>query len=266
MDDQQFSQLLQRLGLSWPGYRRVRKGVKKRIRRHIQLSGHQNMATYLSELDKSDELRRQCYQLMTVSISRFFRDRKLWEILEDQILPELIGKGGKTLRIWSAGCASGEEIYSLKVVLERIKKRMEHLPKIDIVGTDVNPVYLDRARAGVYSTSSLREVPSGFRTLYFTSEAENRVYSVMSSLKKDIVWKIHNFFSEPPGSLFDLIFLRNNLLTYYQEQIKKAGFIKVIGSLKIGGFLVIGSHEQLPRENSDLFNCCSHPSIFRRRG
>jgi chemotaxis protein methyltransferase CheR len=266
MDDQQFSQLLQRLGLSWPGYRRVRKGVKKRIHRHMQLLGHQKMATYLAELDKSDELRRQCYQLMTVSVSRFFRDRKLWEILEDQILPEIIKKGEETIRIWSAGCASGEEVYSLKIVLERMKKRVGHFPKIDIVGTDVNPVYLDRARAGVYLTSSLREVPSEFRALYFIWEAENRVYSVITSLKKDIVWKTHNLFSEPPGSLFDLIFLRNNLLTYYQEQTKKPGFINVIRSLKVGGFLVIGSHEQLPRENSDLFISCSHPSIFKRPG
>ncbi len=89
-DDHQFRQLLHHLGLSWKGYRRVRKGVKKRIRRHMQQLGCQNMPAYLLELDKSKEARRQCEQMVAFPISRFFRDRKLWEVLEKEILPELL--------------------------------------------------------------------------------------------------------------------------------------------------------------------------------
>ncbi len=80
--------------------------------------GCHDISAYLLELDRSDKLRHECELLMTVSISRFFRDRKLWEVLEAEILPGLIEKRVKKIRVWSAGCASGEEVYSLKEVSE----------------------------------------------------------------------------------------------------------------------------------------------------
>jgi len=92
MDDKQFRQLLNWFGLSWDGYRKVRKGVKKRIRRHMQQLGCQNMEAYFLSLDKSEELRLQSERLMTVSISRFFRDRHLWKTLENRILRSIIEK------------------------------------------------------------------------------------------------------------------------------------------------------------------------------
>lgn len=113
MDDQQFRQLLKYFGLSWRGYRKVRKGVKKRIRRHMNVLGCHDISAYLLELDRSDKLRHECELLMTVSISRFFRDGKLWEVLQTGILPGLIEKSVEKMRVWSAGCASGEEVYSI---------------------------------------------------------------------------------------------------------------------------------------------------------
>ncbi len=106
MDDHQFRQLLHHLGFSWKGYRRIRKGVKKRIRRHMQQLGCKDLSVYLLELDKSEKARRQCERMMTVSISRFFRDRKLWDILEKEILPQLIQGHRDKVEIWFAGCAS----------------------------------------------------------------------------------------------------------------------------------------------------------------
>ncbi len=92
MDDQQFRQLLNLFGFSWKGYRKVRKGVKKRINRHMKELGCRNMAAYLAELEKEDEARQHCELLLTVSISRFFRDREFWRTLEKKLLPELIRK------------------------------------------------------------------------------------------------------------------------------------------------------------------------------
>jgi chemotaxis protein methyltransferase CheR len=110
MDDQQFRQLLQHFGLSWRGYHKVRKGVKKRIRRHMHQLGCRNLSTYLLQLAKNEDAKMQCEQIMAVSISRFFRDRKLWEILEKEILPELIEKHRAKIAVWSVGCACGEEV------------------------------------------------------------------------------------------------------------------------------------------------------------
>jgi chemotaxis methyl-accepting protein methylase len=100
MEDQQFRQLLNYLGLSWRGYRRVRKGAKKRISRHMSDLGCQNMAAYLIELATNENARHICERLMTVSISRFFRDRKLWEILQSDIVPQLIERPQEKINVW----------------------------------------------------------------------------------------------------------------------------------------------------------------------
>ncbi len=265
MDDFQFQQLLQYLGLSWRGYRKVRRGVKKRIRRHMQQMRCKDVTTYLLALEENEEEKRQCERLMTVSISRFFRDRKLWEILGSEILPELIEEHKEKLNVWSAGCACGEEVYSLKILWDSLIQSFIHMPKLDIIATDMNPLYLERARAAIYSSSSLKEVPTQFRSLFFQEKSNRKRYEIAASSKKGIVWQEHRFGAEPPGSQFHMIFLRNNLLTYYQDEFKKSVFEKTVNCLSRGGILIIGSHEELPLERPDLLPCCSVSYVFRKR-
>ena len=138
MEDQQFRQLLDYFGLSWRGYRRVRKGVKKRISRHMSDLGCHNMATYLIELATNEDARQICERLMTVSISRFFRDKKLWEILQNKIIPQLIERPQEKINVWVAGCASGEEVYSLRIIWEDLRPTYPHLPNMEILATDLN--------------------------------------------------------------------------------------------------------------------------------
>jgi len=87
-----------------------------------------NINAYLDLLNKSAELRKECEMRMTVSISRFFRDRKLWAGLEEDILPTMIETHPKKIQVWSAGCARGEEVYSFRIVWQRLKQAYEHLP------------------------------------------------------------------------------------------------------------------------------------------
>ncbi|MDM8550314.1 CheR family methyltransferase [Desulfobacterales bacterium HSG2] len=267
MDDLQFRQLIERLDLSWAGYRKVRKGVKKRIARHIQSLGCRNMTEYLQELGKSDVVRQECDRLMTVSISRFFRDRGLWLTLGNEILPDLIEKQREKLRVWSAGCASGEEVYSFRILWDDMKKHFRHLPRLEIIGSDMNPDYLSRSRAGIYPRGSLREIEESLRPLYFEAEANGKRYAVKPQFKEEIVWREHHLLSDdPPGSDFHIIFLRNNLLTYYEDRLKKKGFRKVRESLTRSGFLIIGSHEKLPSESTDFIPLTSCSCVFRKRG
>jgi len=266
MDDQQFRQLLQYLGFSWRGYRKVRKGVIKRIRRHMHQLGCQNIATYLYKLEKSHGARAECERLMTVSISRFFRDRKLWQILQKEILPSLVEKHRQKMFVWSAGCASGEEVYSLKILWSDLNASIPHLPELEITAPDLIPVYLERARAGVYPSSSMKEVPEQFLSDYFHTQKNMELYEIKPSLKKGIIWQTQHLLSDPTGSRFHIIFLRNNLLTYYQDRFKKSAFSKVINQLSASGFLIIGSHERLPFERTDLVPYGSLSYVFEKRG
>lgn len=266
MDDIQFRQLLEKLDLSWAGYRKVRKGVKKRISRHIQALGCRNMSEYLRELDKSDEVRQECDRLMTVSISRFFRDRCLWLTLGNEILPGLIEKQREKLRVWSAGCASGEEVYSFMILWDDLKKQFSRLPSLEIIASDMNPLYLSRSQAGIYPRGSLREIEETMRPLCFEASSDGKRYALKPQFKDGIVWRRHHLLSDdPPGADFHIIFLRNNLLTYYEDHLKKKGFRKVRECLARFGVLIIGSHEKLPSESSDFIPLASCSCVFRKR-
>jgi chemotaxis protein methyltransferase CheR len=265
MDDDQFRRLLDRFGLSWSGYRKVRKGVKKRIRRHMKALGYQDIEVYLAALDDDQTLRAKCEVLMTVSISRFFRDRALWETLENQILPEIIHSDMERVKVWFAGCACGEEVFSFAILWDRLKDRFQALPEIYMLATDMNLVYLKRAKKGLYSRSSLKEVPADVRRNYFTRLEKLRRYKIAPALGKNISWRLHHLLHDPADRNFHLIFLRNNLLTYYQEALKTPAFLKVVDCLVPGGLLIIGSHEQLPLETNDLLPYRGHSYIFQAK-
>lgn len=265
MNDDQFRQLLNRFGLSWRGYRRVRKGVQKRIRRHLKTLGCEDFETYLLALENDRELRAQCEVLMTVSISRFFRDRSLWETLENQILPEIIDKNRENVKVWFAGCACGEEVFSFAILWDRLQDRFQDLPGLEVLATDMSLVYLMRARRGLYARSSLKEVPADIQSKYFKRQEETDQYRIARSLERCISWGCHNLLHEPPDRNFHLIFLRNNLLTYYEEELKTPAFQRVTDCLVPGGLLIVGSHEKLPLETNDLLPCEEHPYVFRSR-
>lgn len=264
MDDDQFRQLLDWFDYSWSGYRKVRKGVKKRISRHMRELKCPNIAAYLESLNKSDELQQECAKRMTVSISRFLRDRQLWHDLEDHVLPRMIERERKALRIWSAGCARGEEVYSFKIVWDRLNEKYQQLPEIEIVATDMHPDYIDKARAGVYAKSSMKEVPREVREHYFDIGKSGNRFDIKAAFKKGIEWKVQDIFSDPPGSAFDMIFLRNNLLTYYKAHLKIEGLKRVLKALAPDGWLIVGSHEKLPSAVSNLQRHHSIPWAYRQ--
>jgi chemotaxis protein methyltransferase CheR len=249
MDDRDFRRLLKELGLSWRGYRRVRKGVKKRITRHMRRRGFESLDKYLEGLEGDERLMNECRQLMTVSISRFFRDRNLWKFLQEEILPGLSALHPTALKVWSAGCASGEEVYSLKIVWETLKGSMSSPPELQVLATDMNPDYLLRAKTGLYPESSLKEVEPPLKSKYFQTIEKESFYRINDQLKPGVEWREHDLlFDPPPACCFQLIFLRNNLLTYYEERGAIEGLRRLLESLESGGFLIIGANERLPAE------------------
>jgi chemotaxis protein methyltransferase CheR len=257
MDDDQFRQLLDWHNFSWAGYRKVRKGVKKRISRHMQELKCPDIKTYLNVLNQSAELRQECVKRLTVSISRFFRDRQLWHELENDILPRMIESEKKALRVWSAGCARGEEAYSFKILWDRLNKKHGQLPEIEIVATDIHDGYIEKAKIGVYPKSSLKEVQPEMREQYFDVRKSGNCFAIKAVFKEDI-------FSHPPGSAFDIIFLRSNLLTYYKTHLKIEGLKNVLKALAPDGWLIVGSHEKLPAAVSNMQRHNSIPWAYRQ--
>jgi chemotaxis protein methyltransferase CheR len=262
MDDHQFSLILDYLGLSWAGYRKVRKGVMKRLARHMGVLGCRNVEEYLSALGRHPQTRQTCEELTAVSISRFFRDRALWQALEEFVLPLLFQK--EKASVWSAGCGCGEEVYSFRMLWEKHQGERKAAPALEIIGTDMNPGYLAKAARGVYSRSSVKQVPDDLLSAFFLPQGDGLEFSVKPFLKGQIVWKKENLLVQVPDTAFHLIFLRNNLLTYYKDSIKNPAFRRIADHLIPGGFLVIGAHEKAPSTDHGLLPCQGKPYILQK--
>jgi chemotaxis methyl-accepting protein methylase len=216
-------------------------------------------------IERQADHRTDCERLMTVPISRFFRDRHLWQILENRLLPDLISKNRIRIDVWSAGCACGEEVYSFKIVWELLKNRFECLPQLRILATDRDPQRIERARNGIYNRSSLREVTPELRTDFFESRKGARQYLIKEGLKRDIVWETGDLQAEPPESIFHIIFSRNNILTYLRQEGQIRTLIPLLSRLAPGGFFICGCHEALPLKIEALVPVADCPFVYKKR-
>jgi chemotaxis methyl-accepting protein methylase len=190
----------------------------------------------------------------------------MWADLQNKILPVIIEDHSHRVRTWSAGCARGEEVYSLKIIWERMKQTDANLPLLEITGTDKHPDYIKKARAGVYNNSSLKEVSTEIQKHYFDFQKKGQRCAVKPIIKAGINWKVQDIFTEPPGTGFDIIFLRNNLLTYYREPLQKKGLNHIVKALATDGWIIVGSHEKLPTGLFKFRRDPCTPWAYRHRG
>ncbi|NLI34181.1 MAG: hypothetical protein GX422_15580 [Deltaproteobacteria bacterium] len=245
MDDVSFHKILSFFSLSRQGYRKVRKGVKKRLIRHMEALGLHCIDDYLLFLSRDPREEKKARQSLTVSISRFFRDRLLWEVLRTIVLPDLALAAPEMLRIWCAGCASGEEVYSLRILWNEMTEVDSGLPPMEIWATDLNPVLVERAKEGEYQPGSLKEVQPELREKYFIHRGD--LLCVRDSLKKGIHWQCSDVVQDPPpAGIFNLVFLRNSLFTYYEQHVQVTVIPRILDRIPWGGYVVVGNNETIP--------------------
>jgi len=243
MRDEDFKAVLDFFHLSWRGYRRVRKGVKRRIARHMSDLACSSVGGYLDLLAGDPCRAREAERLLSVSVSRFFRDRDLWETLEDEILPKFRGSG-EPLRVWSAGCAMGQEAYSIAVIGTILEKRFRAFPAVEILATDIDPSILEKAVDGRFPERVIRTIPERWRRSFFHLTEDGMTTTVDESLKEGITWRAHDLLRDPPPEdLQHLVFLRNSLLTYGRPEKIGAAVRTVLQAIRPGGYLVIGRKE-----------------------
>lgn len=247
MDDRDFKNLLDHFGFSWDGYRKVRRGVKKRLRRHMQLLGCRSLADYLEAIQRQSVVRAEALRRLAVPISRIMRDGILWETLANAILPDLAARFGLPLQVWSAGCAGGEEVCSLVIAADRFRTACGlSRAVLAIWATDLNPACLLRARQARYPRSSLREVPTVAAARYFSARRGGRAWQFNPCAAATVSWQCQSIEAAPRGLNFHLVCLRNSVLTYYAESCRVPVLEKVVRQLVAGGVLVVGSREGLP--------------------
>ncbi len=265
LSDDEFKMILDYFNRPWKGYRKVRKGVKKRIRRHMYGLNCSTARDYISIIAADKDQERITESCLLVTISRFFRDLRMWECIEKNILPEFIKNVCDQIQVWSAGCACGEEAYSLSILWHRLTTAHKNDDtRLNILATDVNPICIERARKGWFEKSSLKEMDPATIATYLKKIPGKRQYEVHSCAKSVIRWQIHDLFTPIAKGPFHIIMLRNNLLTYYQGTKKEDAFQMILDRLIPGGYIMIGSHEKLPTAFTGIFQRSREcPLIYR---
>ncbi len=257
---------LPRLRLRWPGFRKVRGQVCKRLARRIEDLGIPGPRDYRDHLGRHPDEWPVLDSLCRVTISRFFRDHAVFRTLERTVLPALAdnarSQGGRTLACWSAGCASGEEPYSLAIIWKlTLRERFPDLG-ISIVATDVDESLLERARSGCYRPGSLRELPQSWRRQAF--EQSQGVLVLREMFREGVRFLCRDLRSGPAGGPFDIVLCRNLAFTYFDEDLQRDVVTMLAGALVPGGALVIGSHEKLPRGGESFEPWRKGSCIYRK--
>jgi chemotaxis protein methyltransferase CheR len=257
---------LPRLRMRWAGFRKVRSQVCKRIARRMKELDFDDIGEYRRYLQLDDDEWQRLDAMCRITISRFFRDRAVFEALETEVFPALasaaIDREERTIKIWSCGCASGEEVYAIAVLWKvRVAERTPWID-LEIIATDSDERMLERARRGTYGAGSVKELPVDLRRSAFEKAGEP--YRVRNSLQRQVSWLCQDIRSESPEGPFDLILCRNLVLTYFDEELQLEVMNRVVSALRVGGALVIGSHESLPPHDIGCEPWSPSLPIFRR--
>jgi chemotaxis methyl-accepting protein methylase len=238
------------LGLQWRPFKR--RGIERRVKNRIAQIGLSHFEEYLLKIKKDPEEQNHLSKILTVTISRFFRDREVFQAIGYSIIPTLLEeKNKKDFKIWSIGCASGEEPYSLSMLWREKFEKLWPRIRLSILATDIDESLLERAEKGRYKKSSLKEISEGLLKSYF--KIDNGFYIIDQAVRERIQFKRHDIIHEGPFSGMDVVFCRNLAFTYFSKESQMDVLKKIVGSLREKGYLVIGKDESLPLIYPTLF-------------
>ena len=239
----------------------------RRIAVRQRASGAADLRAYLTLVKRNPVERAALVKALTIHVSQFFRNPTTFHALQHDVLPAILAEkdrtGGRALRLWSAGCACGEEAYSLALLLCEAEQDALGRYSTTIYGTDIEPECLRAAREGRYSAGSLKSVPARWRQRFFV--AAGAQYVVGPELRGLVNFKRHNILDAPPFGRIDLVVFRN-VLIYMADSLQEQVLRGIHGALNSGGYLVLGKVEGLAGAARDLFAPVNVPErIYRKR-
>ncbi len=240
-----------------------RSTILRRIKKRMMVRSLMTVNSYFETIKKDKNEAQNLLKELLIGVTSFFRDKKAYEVLENKVISELVDNTSKneTIRVWVAACSSGEEAYSIVIILlEHLKKKNARNP-IRIFATDIDTVALNKARKGSYPLNIEADFPLELLEEYFEKHESN--YTIRSNIRDLVVFAEHSLIKDPPYSNLDLITCRNFLI-YLNGDIQK----KVINTLHYGlkphKFLFLGSSESVS-EKPNLFEVIDTKyKIFRK--
>ena len=239
------------------------KCLRRRIAVRMRARGVHTYRDYARILDSDAREYERLLDALTINVTRFFRNPEAWAALDAQVLPALMAPARAPLRVWSAGCSSGEETYSLAILLHRRAAAAGRRARaVDILGTDIDKASLEAAAAARYPESAFSDVPPELRREYFAG-ADHR--TVPDGVRALVRFARHDLLGEPaPGGPYDLIVCRN-VTIYFDKRSQDALLGKFHAALAPGGMLMLGKVETLSLAQRGRFETVdARERIFRR--
>ena len=214
------------------------KQMKRRITSLLTRNNYKDFDDYFIALKENKELLSQLINYLTINVSEFYRNPSQWQTLEKEVIPNILSKSKGSLKVWSSACSTGEEPYSLVMMLSNFFP----LKDIKVLATDIDDEAINKAKLGLYSEKSLSNLPNSFKDKYF-SKIENS-YKVIDDVKKCVEFKKMDLLKNPFPSNIDLILCRN-VMIYFTDEAKELLYDKFYKSLSNDGVLFVGSTEQI---------------------
>ena len=264
--------LKEKRGFDFSGYRTSM--VKRRVNQRLSATSCKTSPEYLLHLKKQPNELDHLIDVLTINVSRFFRDTLAFEYIADRILPEIVYEKKKTgdnsLRIWSTGCSMGEEPYSIAILISDLFEKEENDLGINIFATDIDKNILKKAKTGVYPYESIKSVKYRLLKKYFVSKGDT--FQLISKIKDMVSFSPYDLLDKksyaPPESVFgsfDMVFCKN-VLIYFQTQYQELIFNKLYRSMAKKGYLVLGEAEipsiKYQRRFRKVNECCH---IYQKR-
>ena len=223
-----------------------RATVLRRIERRMQVTGQPDLSGYYRYLQDNPEETKSLLEDMLIGVTNFFRDREAFEALERDVVPQLVSaaisaqREKEEIRVWSAGCSTGEEVYSLAMLLTDQLQLDASAASLQLFATDIDERAISVGRAGLYPQAILTDVPPSRLRHYFLKEDDH--YRIRKEIRERVLFAKHSLLSDPPFSQIDLIVCRN-LLIYLDREVQREILQMFHFSLRPGGFLFLGSSE-----------------------
>jgi two-component system, chemotaxis family, CheB/CheR fusion protein len=243
--------------------------IQRRLQRRIVATGNTSLAAYAEYVERHPEEYERLVSSFLINVTEFFRDPELFAYLREQVLPELVARArarDRELRIWSAGCATGEEAYSLAILLAEVLG--DELPQftVRLFATDLDEDAVQFARRGVYPAAALGAMSPERRARFFTrSEGADGVYEVTKPIRSLIIFGQHDLGQRAPFPRTDLVLCRN-VLIYFTPELQRRALQLFAFSLRDGDFLVLGPGETLELP-ADFFTSHNERfNVYRRHG
>src|SRR5262245_15655069 len=234
--------LYNQVGHDFSGYKE--KTFMRRVRRRMQLLLVDDYAAYIERLRREPAEVTLLFRDLLIGVTNFFRDKDAFEALEGQVIPKLFDNMGAadTVRVWVPGCATGEEVYSIAILMREYMGSLRNVPKVQIFATDIDEAALAVARAGRYPQVLMQDVKPERLDRFFSRDDSS--YSVVKEIRDMCIFSAHSVIRDPPFSRIDLISCRN-LLIYLGPEFQSRVIPVFHFALKPAGYLFLGTSENI---------------------